>query len=346
MGKGASPGPSSRRASDSSVNRSPEPPRTRRGAAQDRSAWREQFDSYLQHHRSSARDSARRLWVAPFSSMMTGLVIAIALALPVVLLLVLGSLQQLSGDWQDSARIAVYLADEASEEQAQELSQQWQEREEFSEIRFIHRDQALEEFRQQAGLEGALEYLDSNPLPHTLIMTPAQSYREEAALEQVMDSLRSLDRVAQVQLDMAWLQRLNAIAELMRQAVLVLGLLLGVAVVLVIGNSIRMAIENRRSEILVVKLVGGSDTFVRRPFLYTGLWSGLLGGMLAWWLVEVALWWLSGPVDALAALYYSDFSLLRLPFTGLLSLLAVAMGFGWLGAWLAVKRHLRLIEPQ
>ncbi|MDX1590131.1 MAG: FtsX-like permease family protein, partial [Oleiphilaceae bacterium] len=116
-------------------------------------------------------------------------------------------------------------------------------------------------------------------------------------------------------------------------------------VILVIGNSIRMAIENRRSEIRVVKLVGGTDTFVRRPFLYTGLWSGLLGGMLAWWLVEVALWWLSGPVELLAGLYNSDFSLLRLPFSGLLALLATAMGLGWLGAWLAVKRHLRLIEP-
>ncbi|TVP54266.1 MAG: cell division protein FtsX [Halomonadaceae bacterium] len=324
----------------------PPPPPRRRGAAQARGAWREQLDSYLQHHRTSARDSADRLYKAPLSSMMTGMVIAIALALPVVLLLVLASVQQLSGDWQDTARIAVYLADDTGEEQARELQQQWQARDELSEVVFIHRDQALEDFREQAGLQDALEYLDSNPLPHTLIMTPAQDYRQEAVLEALMASLESLDQVAQVQLDMAWLQRLNAIAELMRQAVLVLGLLLGVAVVLVIGNSIRMAIENRRSEILVVKLVGGSDTFVRRPFLYTGLWSGLLGGLLAWWLVEVALWWLSAPVDQLAALYHSDFSLLRLPFSGLLSLLAVAMGFGWLGSWLAVKRHLRLIEPR
>ncbi|MDX1590173.1 MAG: permease-like cell division protein FtsX, partial [Oleiphilaceae bacterium] len=210
------------------TDRSEAPKRKRRGADQARSPWREQLDSYLQHHRSSAADSGLRLWHSPLSSMMTGMVIAIALALPVILLLVLASVQQLSGDWRDSARIAVYMSQDAEESQARSLQQQWQESGAFSQVRFIHRDEALESFRAEAGLEEALDYLDHNPLPHTLIFTPVPEHRDEATLRQVMDELEALPEVDRVQLDMAWLQRLNAMAELMRQAVWVLGLLLGV----------------------------------------------------------------------------------------------------------------------
>ena len=150
---------------------------------------------------------------------------------------------------------------------------------------------------------------------------------------------------ARVQIDLGWLQRLSAMTRVLERVVWVLALLLGGAVILVIGNTIRLAIESRRDEILVAKLVGGTNAFVRRPFLYTGLWYGLGGGLIALLLLSISLWWLSGPVERLMDLYRSQFELSGLGFEGAFSLLGFAMLLGWLGAWLAVKRHLDAIEP-
>jgi cell division transport system permease protein len=148
-----------------------------------------------------------------------------------------------------------------------------------------------------------------------------------------------------VQVDLGWLQRLNAMTDLLARAVWALAILLAAAVVLVIGNTVRLSIESRRDEILVAKLVGGTDSFVRRPFLYTGAWFGLGGGVVALILLQLSLWWLSGPVERLAGLYRSDFSLNGLSLDGGFALIIAAMLLGWLGAWVAVKRHLDDIEP-
>jgi cell division transport system permease protein len=164
-------------------------------------------------------------------------------------------------------------------------------------------------------------------------------------MQSLLATLEETRGVARVQVDLGWLQRLKAITEVLGRGVWALAALLALAVILVIGNTIRLAIENRRDEILVAKLVGGTDAFVRRPFLYTGVWFGLGGGMVAFILLQLSLWWLSGPVERLAGLYGSQFALTGLSFEGNLMLLAVAIAFGWVGAWLAVKRHLVIIEP-
>ncbi len=318
----------------------------RRGAARPRSPWREQLESYLAHHRRTARDAAMRMRDAPLSSLMTGLVIAIALALPVALMLMLATVQTVSSGWDEAARINVYLADEVDLTQAEGLREHWAGESAISEVELIARDEALGSFRERSGLGEALDFLEDNPLPHTLVLTPEARYQEASALQRLVERLESDEYVVRVQLDLEWLQRLNAIADVLERGVTALGLLLGLAVVLVIGNTIRLAIESRRREIVVAKLVGGTEAFVRRPFLYTGLWYGALGGVLAWWLVEVAFWWLSVPVDRLADLYGSAFGLQRLSFGDVLTLVGASMLFGWLGAWLAVKRHLDAIEPR
>lgn len=318
----------------------------RRGAAPTRSPWRDQLDSYLGHHRRTARDSALRLRQAPLSSLMTGLVIAIALALPVALMLLLATLQNVSAGWEEAARINVYLGDEVTVEQAREMREHWVDEASIARAELIEKDEALGEFRARSGLGEALDFLDDNPLPHTLVLIPETRYQQAQALRQLVERLENDEEVVRVQLDLEWLQRLNAIADVLERGVTALGLLLGLAVILVIGNTIRLAIENRRREIVVAKLVGGTDAFVRRPFLYTGLWYGALGGILAWWLVEVAFWWLSVPVDRLAELYGGTFGLQRLALSDVLGLVAASMLFGWLGAWLAVKRHLDAIEPR
>jgi cell division transport system permease protein len=142
-----------------------------------------------------------------------------------------------------------------------------------------------------------------------------------------------------------WLQRLSAFVQLTQRAVMVLGLLLALAVVLVVGNTIRLSIESRRDEIIVAKLVGGTDAWVRRPFLYTGAWYGLLGAALAWCLIQFSLLMLKEPVAELARLYLSDFEPMGLGLSGSLILLLTSLMLGWLGAWLAVGHHLRQIEP-
>lgn len=316
-----------------------------RGAKSAPSPLREQAESYLSHHRRVARDSAQRLWQAPIASMMTWTVMGVALALPVALMLLLASLEGVSAGWESSARVTAYLNDSISIEEAQALKVTVSDDSRVAEVELIDRDTALAEFRDSSGLEDALDYLNENPLPHTLLVTPSESSRTADGVEMLLTVIEGLDGVERVQVDLGWLQRLNAMTDLLGRAVWVLALLLAAAVVLVIGNTVRLAIENRRDEILVAKLVGGTDAFVRRPFLYTGAWFGLGGGIVAWLLLQISLWWLSGPVERLAGLYRSEFSLNGLTFDGALALIIAAMLLGWLGAWVAVKRHLDDIEP-
>lgn len=321
-----------------------------RGRRQPRGAevfksWRDPLDSYLAHHRKTARESGRRLREAPLASLMTWLVMGIAMALPVCLMLLLVSLESVAEGWEDAARVNVYLAEPVDEAGALALRSTLLARDDVEAVRFIGRDQALAEFRASSGLGAALDYLEQNPLPHTLVVSPTEAGRSQQALSQMGRDFEGMDGVDRVQIDLEWLQRLNAIADILARAVTALALLLAAAVVLVIGNTIRLAIESRRDEIVIIKLVGGTDAFVRRPFLYTGVWYGLGGALVAWWLVEITFWWVGGPVESLSALYGGGFSLRGLPFVSGLMLLGAGVILGWFGSWVAVKRHLRAIEP-
>ncbi|PVY77645.1 cell division protein FtsX [Tamilnaduibacter salinus] len=317
----------------------------RRGAARQKTAWRVLLDSYVAHHRKTARQSFQRLIAQPLTSGMTWLVMGIALALPMGLLLLLSSLQGVSAGWESTARVTLYLEQSADQAQLQALAAKVGSRPDVSDVAVIPRDEALAEFRASSGLSDALDYLESNPLPHTVMATPAEPVRTPEGVEALVGELRQLEAVAQVQVDLGWLQRLSTMTELLGRVVWTLALLLAVALVLVIGNTIRLAIESRRDEILVSKLVGGTNAFVRRPFLYTGVWYGLGGGLCAWILLVVSFWWLSGPVGRLASLYRSDFVLAGLSFADGLLMLVFSALLGWLGAWVAVKRHLDAIEP-
>lgn len=329
------------------MSRPERPPgeRRARGAGRARSSVKSVLAGYRSHHLKVARDSARRMWQAPVASIMTWAVMGIALALPVGLLLLLASLQGVSAGWESAARVTVYLEDEVSDADARTLQDRVGARSDVAEVVMIHRDEALREFRAESGLADALDYLDENPLPHTLLVTPVDEARTATGVDTLAGELESEARVARVQVDLGWLQRLAAMTDLIARAVWVLTVLLAAAVILVIGNTIRLAIENRRDEILVAKLVGGTDAFVRRPFLYTGAWYGLGGGVVALLILQLSIWWLNGPVRELAVLYNSNFSLSGLPLDGAAGLLMVAVALGWLGAWLAVRRHLDAIEP-
>ena len=213
-----------------------------------------------------------------------------------------------------------------------------------SDVTLIDRAKALEEFRAKSGFGEALDALEGNPLPHTLVVRPKSGPTGD--VDALAGAIRRLPEVDLVQLDTAWVARLRAMLDLAGRMVDLATILLAVAVTIVIGNTIRLEINNRRVEIEVVKLVGGTDAFVRRPFLYLGLSYGLFGSIAAAMIVEGTLLALAPPVSAVAGLYGSGFRLRGLSPGETLLLLGGGLLLGWAGAWLATARHLRSIEPR
>ena len=320
-------------------------PQRQRGARESRRGIVAKFNSWLSHHRDSAITAWLKMREMPIQAAMTALVIAIALALPAALYAVVGNLQQVSDGIESSAQLTLYLERGSDLSAAQKMRLQLNTRPHVTRVQVVSAEAALAEFQAQSGLGEALNLLDENPLPHVLVVEFDQASVDPEQLQTVADELRKLPLVDSVRLDMQWVQRLHAILEMGRRVALALGLALALGVLLVIGNTIRLAVENRRDEIVVVKLVGGTDGYVRRPFLYTGLWYGLAGGLLAWLLVCVGLLWLSGSVSQLSALYESGFELSGLGMRELSVLLLGGGALGLIGAWLAVGRHLKEIEP-
>ncbi len=306
----------------------------------------DRIKSYFANHREVAFTSFRRMLKAPLVNLMTWSVIAIAIALPVGLFVFLQNIQQLSSGWDNAVQISVYLKTDVSQARGQALAGQLEQKPEIERIHYISSEQALVEFQQLSGFGEALSYLDENPLPAVIVVYPRTDDSTLLTTSTLLSTLQELPEVEQAQMDLEWVQRLYGIMQLAQRSVLALGLLLSLAVLLVIGNTIRLAIEARREEIVVVKLVGGTDAFVRRPFLYTGIWYGLGGGLGAWLIINSILLWLSDPVSSLVGAYSSQFSLSGLGLFETLMLMLSSAMLGLFGAWLAVGRHLSKIEPR
>jgi cell division transport system permease protein len=327
------------------IARRPAPASRREGASQSRTDLRDQYNAWLRHHRLSAADSLFRVLDNLASSVMTWMVIGIALALPVGLNVALDNVSNLSASWDSPAQISLFLQDDIATDKARQFTNELGERADVVATQFISREEALAEFSTLSGFADVLASLDENPLPNLVLVSPAGAL-EGAAVSALRDELQGYPEVGEAVLDMAWLQRLNSLMELSRRLVQAVGGLLVLGVVLILGNTIRLAIESRRDEIVIVKLVGGSNAFVRRPFLYTGLWYGVGGGAFAAILVAISLWFLQGPVGQLAQLYDSAFQLRGLGIMGGLNLVILGGALGLSGAWLAVTRHLANIEPR
>lgn len=298
---------------------------------------------YFSLHTQNFLGAFGRLLHQPVGSAMTIIVIAIALALPAGLRVLLNNFETLSGSWAGAIDFSVYLAMDVEESRARELAVQLESRDDVMQVVFVPRESALEEFQSYSGFGAALDALEENPLPHALVVRPAGDSREQ--IEALAAELMALEETDLVQIDTAWVERMRAILLLVARTVDLATVLLALAVVLVIGNTIRLEINNRRTEIEVVKLVGGSDAFIRRPFLYMGLCYGLSGGLLAMLTIVLSLLTLAGPTRALAGTYGSSFELQGLTLEQALLLLAAGAVLGWAGAGVATARHLRAIEP-
>jgi cell division transport system permease protein len=298
--------------------------------------------NYLLRHVQVLLAALGQMARAPLATLLTLTVIGITLALPSGLYVMLDNLERLSAGWDRDAQASLFLKRSVSEAGVHKLAQQIRAMSSVAGVDYISREAALAEFKKQSGFGSALNALDSNPLPAVLVVRLAAD--NPAAIESLMVTLAGLPGVELAQLDIEWLRRLAALLHLAERAVAILAALLSLAVLLIIGNTIRLAVVNRQTEIEIIQLVGGTPGFVRRPFLYSGLLQGLLGGLFAWLLVEASLLLLSGPVRELAGLYGSSFALTGLGFDQGLSLTLAGALLGWGGSRLAVGWQLRQIE--
>lgn len=285
-----------------------------------------------------------KLWRDKVNSLLIAAVIGITLALPAGLHVLVKNLSVLSYSWESSLQASLFLKDSVSEARGRQLAQDLGKRAGVAKTQYLSSEQALAEFRALSGFGDALDLLEDNPLPAVVILTP--SPRQTAAqVDALINDLSRLPDVEMAKLDQKWLQRLNAILDIVQRAVGVLSAMLGLAVIVTVGNTIRLDIENRRDEIVVMKLIGAPDGFIRRPFLYTGFWYGLAGGVIAWILVQGTLLIVSGPARQLAGLYDSGFTLAGLSFNASLAVLAGGLLLGVFGSAWTVSRHLDRIEP-
>ena len=307
--------------------------------------FRGNVQAYFARHAQTLVGSMGRIVHHPFATLMTMSVIAVALALPLFLNLLLANVRTATGNWNDAFDLSVYMDKRAGAARTASMAKQLRKRDDVAAVRVITADQALAEFRDASGFGKALDALNDNPLPDTLIVTPTLAASTSQGTATLKGAIAAMADVQTVQLDTEWVKRLRAMLDILRRVVLLTGGLLGAGVVLIVGNTIRLDILNRRGEIEVMKLVGATDGFARRPFLYSGVWYGLGGGLLALILVAVAVGLLAKPVQHLAGLYGSQFHLSGLGFRLGTGVLGASVGLGWMGSWLAATRHIKGIEP-
>jgi len=302
--------------------------------------------TWVTRHLQSMFAALGRLLRRPLSTLLTTLVIAVALALPAGLWLVVKNARAATGDLATAVQVTAYMKVGTPIARADQLAGQLRERPEVASVRVIPAEQALKEFREYSGFGSALDALTDNPLPHALVVQPRVEQRDGGTIERLRASLAGTPDVDTVQADAEWARRLAALLDVLRTLFLAAAALLAVGVLAVIGNTIRLEIGARREEIEVTKLVGGSDAFVRRPFLYAGLFQGLFGGLLSLGLVALVIASVEAPIARLTALYGGRFRLggLSLEEAGIVLLVGALLGL--LGAWIGAARHLSRIEPR
>jgi cell division transport system permease protein len=286
----------------------------------------------------------RRLLLTPNATLLNILIIGIALSLPVGGYVLLKSVQSLGSQIAGTPQISVFLATGTGTGEIERIGDKLKQHDGIKRVEFVSREVALKKLQQSAGLADVIGGLSQNPLPDAFVIYPKDG--NVAALEALRDELRTWQHFEHVQLDSAWIHKLEALLDFGRMAVAILAALLSFALIAITFNTIRLQILTRREEIEVAKLIGATDAFIRRPFLYFGLTQGLLGGIAAWLLVAGSLQLLNHEVGTLTQLYASNFSLQHLSLADSITLLGFSAYLGWLGAWFSVSQHLWQIEPR
>jgi len=293
---------------------------------------------WLAQHGDALRAAVRRLAASPINTLLSLLAIGVALALPAGGQMLVGNVLQLARNSAPTPQISMFLDLDAGKNAGQELQARLKEHPGVKVFKFIPRDETLARMKTREGLADVIEALPRNPFPDAITVLPEDDRPE--AMEKLAAEFRKWPKVAQVQLDSDWARRLAALLRIGRTAVVLLALLLGVGLVAITFNTIRLQVMTRRAEIELSRLLGATDAFIRRPFHYFGILLGLAGGLVAWAIVAAATWWLREPITELARLYSLDFALRPLSVLDSALLLIVAAGLGWLGASLSLHQHL------
>lgn len=305
----------------------------------------EKFHAYLINHAHGLFSSLGRLSRAPFTSVMTVLVLAVSISLAGCFYMVVANIQQLTGNLQASNQMSLFLKEQVTESAGRKLVEQFAHNPNIETIKFISSQQAMDEFKANSGFGDALNALDSNPLPNVIQVLPKDVLDNRASLDNLMAEFKQMPQVEFVQVDMQWVERLQAIMVIASRGVTVVGVLLGFAVTFITGNTIRLELHNRQDEVLISKLVGATHAFIQRPFLYTGFWLGFIAGFFAWLIITIMLLILESPVETLSSMYNSSFELLYLSFSEFILMLMIASLLAVLGSWAVLHYQLRQLKP-
>ncbi len=301
---------------------------------------RDRLHTFLRLHGYALFSSLGDLWRAPVMTFMTLLVIAVTLALPLTFYLTLANLQRLSGTLDESWKVSLYLDPKLNERDAKPLVARLRKQDAVASVELIDKDTGLAKFRHDSGFGDVLKALPENPLPVVIEISPRPQWESPERLAELVTEWEKLPQVDFAQWNMHWLQRLRAWLQLAERGVVMLGALLSLTVLLVVGNTIRLELENRHEEIEVMKLLGATHRFIRRPFIYSGFWYGASGGLMALTLVWGLSIMMRSPARSLADMYGTSFTIDFLTFTEWLSFAGFSVALGVMGAWLVVTRHL------
>ena len=296
---------------------------------------------WLEHHIDSFKASLKRNLSSPLSFSFTILMIAIALSIPMSMYIIFSSAEQLTQDWDNDKQITLFLNDDISLSQAQAIANEINSHHLVLSSAVIDKQQALQDFKQQMGAETLSAQLPNNPLPHLIIVQPETSLSDIQALQTLQQELKGIKQVQLVQFDLLWFQRLQAMLDVIHRFQWIVSIILLLAIALIIANVIRWEVSARHSEIEIIKLVGASDAYVRRPFLYSGFWLGLSGSLVALLIVTLCTWLVRFSAVALAELFGSDFTLSYLPVSLSLIVVVTVSVLGVIASWVAVTHKLK-----
>ena len=305
---------------------------------------KQHIQTWLKQHAHAFFFSLGQYIKNPINNILTTFVIGISLAFPVGFYVFLNNVQILSSGWDDSIEINLFLDTTIDEEQANVFANRISKRDDVAETILINKDEALAEYKKLSGLSGALDVLDENPFPNVILVKPVFVDIDEYKTTKLINELEVMPEIDDVQYDNTWIKRLIHIIDIVKLVTFILSVLLAIAVLLIVGNTIRLSIYSYRHEIEITKLFGGTDSFIQRPFLYSGMWYGIFGSVIAWFLIAVSIQILSGPIENLSNLYTGDFQLVGLGVTNTLYLFGIGVLLGLLGSWASVKRYLYAIE--
>lgn len=297
------------------------------------------------YHFQAAINSLNFLCTRPLSSMTTVLVIAIALTLPALFWVCTDNLGKLTIDWKSGGHISLYLKSQLTADEEKELLTKISAVQQVAKATLKTKAQGLLELQQQEGMQDIMLYLPENPLPAVIDVVPESSVNNPVKMKAFFEHLKTFSEIEEAKLDLEWITRLHAVLGFVDSVANAVMILLASAVVLIVGNTLRLAIHNRREEIQVLKLIGATDAFILRPFLYSGVWYGLAGAVFAVLFVNIFMLTVAMSVEKLVSVYHMHYPLLGLSVKQAYLIVFAAIILGWLGARLSVKRQLAMIEP-